>query len=124
MGYFVDPTTRFERELRKLTRKYPKVVDEVEGLIDELENGNLVGEDIPGLDIPNNKVFKTRLDNPDANKGKRGGFRLIYYLVTSDNDIFLLTMYSKSNKENITDDEIIKIIRKNIHDPYKTQGTS
>ncbi|MDC3416646.1 hypothetical protein [Aquibacillus salsiterrae] len=124
MGYFVDTVTRFERELRKLIKKYPHSFDEVEHLIDELEKGNLLGDDIPGLDIPNNKVFKTRLPNSDANKGERGGFRVIYYVLTSEEEIFLLTMYSKSDKEDISSSEIIKIIKKYIHDPHKKQGTS
>lgn len=119
MNYFVDSTSRFERDLRKLTKKYPKTIDAVEHLIDELENGNLLGEDLQGLDIPNNKVFKVRLENADSKRGKRGGFRVIYYVVTSEKVVHLLTMYSKSDKENISDEEIIKIIKTFVHDPKK-----
>ena len=34
-------------------------------------------------------------------KGKRGGVRVIYYFKKQDNEIWLLTIYSKSQVENI-----------------------
>jgi hypothetical protein len=36
-----------------------------------------------------------------AGKGKRGGVRVIYYLKKRDNAIWLLTLYGKSEVENI-----------------------
>jgi hypothetical protein len=34
-------------------------------------------------------------------KGKRGGVRVIYYFKKQDNEIWMLTIYSKSEVENI-----------------------
>ena len=42
-------------------------------------------------------------------KGKRGGVRVIYYHKNADGQIWLLTVYSKSEKENITMDLLKKI---------------
>jgi hypothetical protein len=37
-----------------------------------------------------------------AGKGKRGGVRVIYYLKRREDEIWLLTIYSKSEVENIS----------------------
>jgi hypothetical protein len=34
-------------------------------------------------------------------RGKRGGVRVIYYLKMRDEEVWLLTLYEKSEKENI-----------------------
>ena len=36
-----------------------------------------------------------------AGRGKRGGVRVIYYFKKQDHEIWLLTIYSKSKKDNI-----------------------
>jgi hypothetical protein len=36
-----------------------------------------------------------------AGKGKRGGVRIVYYFKKQDNEIWLLTIYGKSEVENI-----------------------
>jgi hypothetical protein len=38
-------------------------------------------------------------------RGKSGGVRIIYYLVTRRGVVFLLDAYAKSDKENLTDAE-------------------
>jgi len=43
-------------------------------------------------------------------RGKRGGYRIIYYLQTSD-DVLLVTIYSKTEQSDIDDIEVRKIIR-------------
>ena len=39
-------------------------------------------------------------------KGKRGGVRVIYYWVTEAGQIYLLTLYPKGRKDNLTDAEV------------------
>jgi hypothetical protein len=38
--------------------------------------------------------------------GKRGGLRVIYYLYTSENTFYMLTAYKKSDKEDLTKDQL------------------
>ena len=45
-------------------------------------------------------------------KGKSGGFRIIYYLRSSDNTIYLLTIYAKAYKEDIDPVEIKALLKK------------
>lgn len=50
-----------------------------------------------------------------AGKGKSGGVRVIYYFKKADNEIWLLTIYSKSEVDNIPA-HILREIAKEIED--------
>jgi len=39
-------------------------------------------------------------------RGKRGGLRIIYYLYTQDEKIYLLLPYKKSKQEDLTNEQI------------------
>jgi hypothetical protein len=39
-------------------------------------------------------------------RGKSGGVRAIYYWVKDDHQIFMLVVYPKSTKDNLTDREV------------------
>jgi mRNA-degrading endonuclease RelE of RelBE toxin-antitoxin system len=47
--------------------------------------------------------------NSDVAKGKSGGYRVIYYIRTSDHFI-VITLYSKSEQIDIDPDEIRRLI--------------
>ncbi|MBP6917624.1 MAG: type II toxin-antitoxin system RelE/ParE family toxin [Legionellaceae bacterium] len=57
----------------------------------------------------------------DSHKGKRGGVRVIYYYYDQSVPVFLLTVYGKNQKENLTQDEknILKTITSKIVLAYK-----
>ncbi len=75
-------------------------------MIEQLEQGELPGDQIPGVGYA---VFKLRVRNSDTQKGKSGGYRLIYYVKTATG-IILLTIYIKSEQVDIAADEIQSII--------------
>ena len=54
--------------------------------------------------------MKVRFKNSDSQKGKSGGYRLIYWTI-SNKLIVLLDIYSKSDQEDIEVDEIRRIIK-------------
>jgi mRNA-degrading endonuclease RelE of RelBE toxin-antitoxin system len=54
--------------------------------------------------------FKVRVKNSDIQKGKSGGYRVIYYVKASTN-ILCLLIYSKSKEDNVTATEIQKVIQ-------------
>ena len=54
-------------------------------------------------------VDKVRVRNTDAQRGTRGGYRVIYYLVNAD-DILLLTVYSKTEQDDIDNETIVRLI--------------
>ena len=105
------PTTvrylpRFDRRLERLERKYPKSTDEVLRLIDQLEQDQRPGQRVPGVGYT---VYKVRLPNRAAQRGKSGGFRVIYYAQLSDR-VILLTIYSKSDDNDISIAEIRQLV--------------
>lgn len=53
-----------------------------------------------------------------GSKGKSGGVRIIYYWVKSKDQILLITIYSKSEKDDLTKDQLkaIKKLTKDFED--------
>ena len=82
-----------------------------------MENGTHSGDKIPDLGYD---VYKVRLKNPSAKRGKRGGFRAIYYIKTAQ-FIILLTIYSKSQQEDISVERIRRIIADYLSSPKNTE---
>ena len=54
------------------------------------------------------RVRKLRLPNPDANRGKSGGFRLIYDWNEASRVLWLVAVFSKSETDDLADREIVK----------------
>jgi mRNA-degrading endonuclease RelE of RelBE toxin-antitoxin system len=75
--------------------------------LDRLEAGLFVGDAVSGFD---NKLYKVRVASSDQNKGKRGGFRVIYYIVSDNNEILLLTIYAKAKQVNIKDSDVRRML--------------
>jgi hypothetical protein len=47
-------------------------------------------------------VRKARVADPARGKGKRGGFRYMYYYIERDGQIFLLMIFSKNEQADLT----------------------
>jgi hypothetical protein len=44
-------------------------------------------------------------------KGKSGGARVITFLLTQDQEIYLVRIYDKSQLDNITKDQILQLLK-------------
>ena len=104
----VSFTDRFENEVRRLAKRDRCIRLDVQPIIDQLKIGELPGDQIPSMDYT---VFKVRVRNSDVQKGKSGGYRVIYYLKT-ETQILLVTMYSKSDRSDITTTKIREILNR------------
>ncbi|MGJ5676167.1 MAG: type II toxin-antitoxin system RelE/ParE family toxin [Nostochopsis sp.] len=102
----VEASPTFNRNLRALAKKYRSIRNDIQPVIEQLEQGELPGDQIPGVGYT---VFKLRVRNSDTQKGKSGGYRLIYYVKTATG-IILLTVYTKSEQVDIAADDIRRII--------------
>lgn len=102
----VEASLTFNRNLRALAKKYRSIQNDIQPIIEQLEQGELPGDRIPGVGYP---VFKLRIRNSDTQKGKSGGYRLIYYVKTATG-IILLTVYAKSEQVDIAAEDIQNII--------------
>ncbi len=57
-----------------------------------------------------NNCYKIRLAIKSKGKGKSGGARVITNIVIADTTVYLLTIYDKSDKENLTDKELKELL--------------
>ena len=97
----------FKRQLKRLSRKYRRVRSDLQPFIEQLEAGQTPGDQIQGT---GHTVYKVRIANTDAQRGKSGGYRVIYYMKQQD-DILLITLYSKTEQADIGTDDVIRIIQ-------------
>lgn len=96
----------FKARLRTLAKRYRSIRSDLQPLINDLQAGNFVGDQIPGIGYA---VFKVRLKNSDIQKGKSSGYRVIYQL--KDNTcILMLVIYAKSDQADIAANEIRDIV--------------
>lgn len=104
MSYSIIPTHRFEKELKRLTKKFPSLKNEFAVLIARItkdpESGTLIG----------NNCYKIRLAIGSKGKGKSGGARVITYLYIETETVYLLTIYDKGEKEDLKPNELKDMI--------------
>jgi len=98
----------FEEELYKLSKRFRRIRSDIQSIADPLQQGDFVGARIAGIS-EGYIVFKVRVRNRDIQKGKSAGYRLIYQ-VKSPTCVVLLTIYSKSDREDISANEIRDIL--------------
>ena len=102
----VEYTQEFKRNLRALAKKYRHIRSDVSAVIDQLQAGEVMGDQVPRTRYT---IFKVRVRNSDIQKGKRSGYRLIYHLKTPEN-IILVTIYSKLDQSDISAEQIRRIL--------------
>ena len=101
-------TPRFKRDLRELAKRYRSIRSDIQPLIEQLQAGKIPGDIIAGVKY---QVFKVRLKNSNIQKGKSGGYRVIYYVKT-EQEIILTTIYSKSDISDVNNQIIEEAIAK------------
>ena len=103
MSYKIVTIPKFEKELKKLAKKYPSLKYEYIKLVQSLKQD-------PGQGIPiGNHCYKIRIAIASKGKGKSGGARVITYLKVTDT-VYLLSIYDKSEQESISVKEISALI--------------
>jgi len=110
----IDLTPEYKRNLRELSKKYRKIRLDTQPIIEQLQESNFIGDRIPGIG-ENYVILKVRVKNSDIQKGKSAGYRLIYQ-IESQASILLLTIYSKSEREDISPNEIQSILAEFYYD--------
>jgi mRNA-degrading endonuclease RelE of RelBE toxin-antitoxin system len=104
MSYSIISTSRFEKEIKRLSKKYPSLKAEFTALVNQIsefpETGIFVG----------NNCYKIRLAISSKRKGKSGGARVITNVYKFRKTIYLLTIYDKSEKPNIKPNELKEMI--------------
>ncbi|SLM30569.1 putative Toxin-antitoxin system, toxin component, RelE family [Desulfamplus magnetovallimortis] len=104
--YEILTTPLFNRNIKYLSKKYPNAKKDFSDLLDNLEQGIFEGDLLQNF---SGRVYKVRVGSIDQRKGKRGGFRIIYYVVIKDKTIYLAAMYAKAYQKDITEEQHQKI---------------
>ena len=91
MSYEVLVVDEFKKDIKKLLKKYKNIKSDILDLIQKLEKDYKIG-----IDLGTN-LYKIRVKNSDIGS-KSGGYRVIYYVKLPNNKIYLLTIYSKTQK--------------------------
>lgn len=100
----IEYSDSFLKEAKKLSKKFKLLKSDLKQAVDEIENKNDFGVYL-GFDL-----FKKRVKNSSIPTGKSGGFRVIIYKRV-ENKMILISIYSKTEKENLSDSELSDIIK-------------
>lgn len=104
MSCSIIPTHRFEKELKRLTKKFPSLKNEFAELIADITENPDAGTFI------GNNCYKMRLAIGSKGKGKSGGARVITYLYIDTETVYLLTIYDKGEKAELKPNELADMI--------------
>ncbi len=107
MSYDIVALPTFSLKLKKLAKKYKKIKFDLQQLREELSFNPKVG-----IALQHN-CYKLRVANSSTPTGKSGGFRVVYYFIDTNNKVFLMTIYSKTQKENISENELLELLKIN-----------
>jgi mRNA-degrading endonuclease RelE of RelBE toxin-antitoxin system len=104
MSYKLIALDSFEKELKRLKKKYPSLTVDLRDLFSKLvldpTMGSALGKD----------CFKIRMSITSKGKGKSGGARVFTCVKVVNTTIYLLTIIDKSEAENISNKELIKLL--------------
>ncbi|MEA5457769.1 hypothetical protein VB796_01890 [Arcicella sp. LKC2W] len=90
MNFEIISTPEFEKELKRLNKKYVSMKMDYVKLLLDLQDNPTQGEPL-GKDC-----YKVRMSIESKNKGKSGGARVITCVKIIDDIVYLLAIYDKS----------------------------
>jgi mRNA-degrading endonuclease RelE of RelBE toxin-antitoxin system len=105
MSYNVKTLDVFERQAKKLIKKYISIKQELMSLVNQLKENPTLGTAI------RKDCYKVRMSIKSKGKGKSGGARIITNFVIADNTVYLLSIYDKSEKESLSDKELDELLK-------------
>lgn len=106
MSFELELTDHFKKEARKLAKRYRSLRTELEALGEELAKNPTTGTPL------GHNVYKVRLAIGSKGKGKSGGARVITFVKVFKEKVFLVSIYDKGQLDNLTKDQIIKLLKK------------
>ena len=107
MSFEITSTNSFKRHLKPLLKRYASILQDLVALREELNSNPQVGEPL-GRDC-----YKVQMSIGAKNTGKSGGARVITCVKIVNEQIFLLTIYDKSEQDSISDKERDDLLKEN-----------
>lgn len=106
MSYSVILTDKFKKQAKRLLKKYSSLQEELRQLAIDLAQKPTQGTEL------GHQTYKIRLAVKSKGRGKSGGMRIITYVVTADQEVYLLTIYDKSEIASLSDKDIKEEVRR------------
>lgn len=100
MSYKVEAIPNFKKEAKQLAKKFRSLKTELIAIEDLRQQ-----EPHKGTPLGNN-CYKIRIAIESKGKGKRGGGRIITCVYVEQTTVFLLSIFDKSDQENISDEDL------------------
>ena len=102
MSFNIISLSSFDKELKKLAKKYPSLKQDYADLLDEIDLNPKLGTPI------GRNCYAIRLSIASKGKGKSGGARVTTHLIVNvENEIlYLLKIYDKGDLDNISETEL------------------
>ena len=110
MNYSIILDKTFEREVKRLSKRYASLKEDLRELRNELEQNPLSGTDLGG------GLRKIRMRITSKGKGKSGGARVITFTVViavDEAEINLLYIYDKAERPSVSTKELEELLRRN-----------
>jgi mRNA-degrading endonuclease RelE of RelBE toxin-antitoxin system len=105
MNYNVLSIPPFDKQLKRLAKKFPSLKKDFANLVESLEQNPKQGTPL------GNNCYKIRLAIASKRKGKSGGARIIANIIIAENIVFLLSIYDKSERQNLSNKELIELLK-------------
>ena len=110
MKYRIDTYIEFDKEFKRLSKKYHSLKSDLAALVKQLEQNPTLRADL------GNGLHKVRMSIASKGKGKSGGARVITVIIAlsqTEKQIGLHFIYDKSERENISNQELQEVLKQN-----------
>ncbi len=105
MSYSIKTIFVFEKQTKRLVKKYPSLKNELYELIQKLKENPEIGTGI------GKNCYKIRISIASKGKGKSGGARIITHIVIAEETVYLLSIYDKSEQETLSQKELDELLK-------------
>jgi len=107
MSFELRTISNFDRELKRLVKKYPSIKADLLALMESLLMDPFQGDGL-GKDC-----YKVRMKITSKGKGKSAGSRVITCVKVINKRITLISIYDKSDQADISDNLLLQILKDN-----------
>lgn len=104
----IRKTPFFQKQLKRLAKTYAHVSDDCQEALDAFQPERC-------FDLGAG-LFKIRVKNSDIPCGKSGGYRIIAFFQVTKHVLVPLIVYSKRDRENVTEQEIEHALETVLHE--------
>lgn len=106
MSFSIFTIPPFDKQLKRLSRKYPSLKQEYFDFLQSMKENPDLGEPL------GNDCYKIRLGIASKGKGKSGGARIITHVKVVATSVYLLSIYDKSETQDISNNLLSELLRR------------